>query len=169
MTLKFLSLSGVILFFSILVFGCQQVDDEGKKHEKTNEEKFGINHPKIQYPPEDAVKNGDIVYLFGEISNLEKFENFIQNIHAETGDEIRITLYTIEGDPTFYNLHFDGKSIHYAYDPSQDRFGDFGADVQSTACSNLVSEIVEDGIEYHLEGCHDEIIGDTFHFLVTQN
>lgn len=147
-----------ILFSLLILIGCQEV-----------EKKWEINNPKIPYLPQEAIENGDVVSLLGEISHVDNFENFIRNVHAKTEDEIRITMYTTEGDPIFYNLYFDGKMIQYGYDPSQDRFGDFGADTQITACSNLVSKTVEERVEYYLDACDDEIIGDTFHFSVAQD
>ena len=63
------------LLFQVVIFiGCQQED--------------GANNPKKPYHPEKAIENGDVVNLHGEISNLEKFENFLENIKSGSKDEI---------------------------------------------------------------------------------
>lgn len=165
MTLQKVCLYFIFLVLSVLLVGCQQVNNS-----ENTEEKIDIHNPKIPYSPEEARKNGDVVSVFGQISNLESLDNFVENIEIETMetiDAILIAKYTIEGDPIFYNLQYDGKFIHYAYEPSQDRFGDFGVEIKTTTCSNLVSENREDGVEYYLEGCDSEI-GDTFQFLIVQ-
>ncbi|QPQ33119.1 DUF4362 domain-containing protein [Lysinibacillus sp. JNUCC 51] len=47
------------------------------------------------------------------MSNLDRFESFIENVESGVKDEIRISMYTIEEDPIFYNLNYNGNKIQY--------------------------------------------------------
>ena len=40
----------------------------------------GANNPKKPYHSGKGIENGDVVNLHGQISNLERFENFVGNI-----------------------------------------------------------------------------------------
>jgi hypothetical protein len=58
------------------------------------------------YNPSDE----DIVDSHGEITNLEKFMKFVENVNQGIEDKIRVVRYTIEGDPMLHDLDFDGKT-----------------------------------------------------------
>ena len=75
------------------------------------------------YNPEDAIKNGDVVNVQGQEYNAEKLDQFMENIKNNKNDKIRITMYTIEGDPILIDLEYDGKRIFYTYDNTRDGFG----------------------------------------------
>lgn len=123
-------------------------------------------NPKAPYPAEKAIQNGDIVSSHGEISNLDKFTQFIENMNKGVKDHVRITMYTDEGDPIFYYLDYDGNKIQYTYDATHDRFG--GSIKESTTCSKLVSAKVEKGVEYHFSNCSTDI-GNNFIFRTPQH
>ena len=142
-----------------MLLGCQQESEIVKENE--------IDTPTTSYSPEEAIENGDVVNLHGEISNLQRFETFIEKVKHDAEDEIRITIYTVEGAPIFYNLHYDGSKIQYTYDNSQDGFAGSEKGIESTSCSNIVSKSVENGVKYLLSECSSNV-GDTFDFLVSE-
>ncbi|WHY66813.1 DUF4362 domain-containing protein [Neobacillus sp. SuZ13] len=148
MKIKGLFVFSTVLLLMLLI-GCQQSDN-----------------PKKPYRSEEAIKNGDIVNAHGKISNLEKFNLFIEHVNKGVKDKVRITSYTIEGDPIFYNLDYNGKEIKYTYDASQDSYGASGK--QSATCSDIVSSNNENGVEYHLSKCSSDV-GNTFNFQVPNN
>jgi hypothetical protein len=47
------------------------------------------------YNPSDE----DIVDSHGEITNIEKFMKFVENVNHGREDKIRVVRYTTEGDP----------------------------------------------------------------------
>lgn len=155
----------VILSFSLLV-GCQD-NSESAIVKNNNEEVVPSipDNPKKPYRSEEAIKNGDVVNIHGEISNLEKFESFIDNVGAKKKDNIRITIYTTEGDPIFFNLQYDGKNIQYTFDNSQDGFAGEDKGKQSTTCSKIEKKGADTGVEYYLSGCSSDV-GNTFYFNV---
>ncbi len=139
------------MFLLIGLLGCQQNSES--------------NNPKKPYDSEEAIENGDVVNRHGEISNLEKFENFIKNVESGAKDKIRITMYTHEGDPIFDNLNYDGNKIQYTHDDSQDGYAGSEKGIKSTSCSNIESRNNEDGVEYYLSECSSEV-GNTFNFRI---
>jgi hypothetical protein len=118
------------------------------------------------YDYDTAIDHGDIVDLHGNLKNIERLEEFYQNLLLKNKDKIRITRFTIEGDPIFNDLEFDGNEIKYNYDNSKDKFGK--TNKRSTTCKSLKITKIENGIEYSLEGCYgkNKEIGENFKFLV---
>lgn len=109
---------GLILVLNMsLIVGCQSktiVDDNGNSNIKVNETPYTI---------EEALNNGDIVNVHGNITNYEKLEAFMENINNKIEDNIKIVQYTIEGDPIIIELKYDGKDLSYKYDNTRDKFG----------------------------------------------
>ncbi|WP_238378745.1 DUF4362 domain-containing protein [Halalkalibacillus sediminis] len=112
------------------------------------------------------VREGDVtVNQGGEISNLNEFNNFIENVENEDKDTVRIVRYTTEGDPIFLTLEYNGEDIKYTYDNSQDEYAGSDKGEKSTTCANLESSNTEDGIEYHLSDCSSDF-GNYFNFKI---
>ncbi|MEG0773855.1 DUF4362 domain-containing protein [Clostridium sp.] len=68
------------------------------------------------YNHELAIKNGDVVGLHGLGYNVYKLDDFIEGFKNNTltlGDMVRVTRYTIEGDPVIFDLIIsdDGSSL----------------------------------------------------------
>nr|WP_246120444.1 DUF4362 domain-containing protein [Cohnella terricola] len=110
----------------------------------------------IRYGPEQAISNGDIVNLHGELSNLQKWTQFVDQVRQGNRGEAHLTTYTIEGDPIFQDLLFDGEVIQFAFDNTMDGFG---TPTRSNAfCKNLE----EDDQVFTLSKCDRE--GPAFYF-----
>ncbi|MFC3801150.1 DUF4362 domain-containing protein [Cohnella sp. GCM10012308] len=115
------------------------------------------------YEVEQAVENGDVVNVHGKMYNLDKWKLFLANLETGVANQVRITQYTIEGDPIFYELVYDGAEVlAYTYDNSRDGFGS-DAGRPSTICRGIaIEENKESGPHYKLTGC-DADIGNTFY------
>jgi hypothetical protein len=118
------------------------------------------------YDYNTAVKNGDIVDLHGKVTNVDRLKEFIKNIESKHKDKIRITQFTTEGDPIFYNLDYNGKDIKYKYDNSKDKYG--ASNVKATHCKSLIQSKYETGVELKLNGCYgnNNEIGLAFKFKI---
>lgn len=104
----------------------------------------------LDYTPEQAAANGDIVNVHGKPTNLDNWTEFVEQVRSGNLAEAHITAYTIEGDPIFEDLLFDGQAIQYTYDNSMDGFG---VPRRSTDfCKNLE----QDGSRYTLSKCDDD-------------
>lgn len=114
------------------------------------------------YDVEAAIRQGEIVDLHGQVSNAQKLEEFNQNILQNVKDKIRITRFTVEGDPIFYDIQFNGKEIKFRSDRSKDKHGT--GKRQSTSCESFLTRETRNGIEYSFDGCSgkNEDIGNNF-------
>lgn len=112
-----------------------------------------IGCSKGAYSSEDAIKRGDIVYQV-EVANLERFEDFLNNLSNKKDDTIRVTSYTHEGNPIFQDLQFDGKAIQYTYDNSNDEYAGKDKGIAKDVCSEIMKKENEQGeVEFFVSGC----------------
>lgn len=103
--------------------------------------------------------------VHGKMYNLDKWKLFLANIDVGVPDQVRITQYTTEGDPIFYELVYDGAEvITYTFDNSMDGFGrDLGR--PSTLCRGIeLEESKELGSHYELTGCDNDETSNSFWF-----
>ncbi|WP_338555314.1 DUF4362 domain-containing protein [Paenibacillus sp. KS-LC4] len=125
---------------------------------------LGSVFPKVEepYQAEQAADNGDVVHVHGRYYNLDIWDAFIENISLKQSGKVRLTQYTIEGDPIFYELVYNGDAILYTFDNGMDAFGsDLGR--PSTICEGIGTKQTERGDEvYTLLGCDQEDTAETF-------
>ncbi|WP_139492841.1 DUF4362 domain-containing protein [Brevibacillus dissolubilis] len=118
------------------------------------------------YPPDKAKEAGDVVNVHGRFTNLEKFTAFLEHVDKHKPDQIKITSYTIEGDPVFDELDYDGQTIKHRYDNSMDHYAGTGNAKENTAtCQGIVAREAEQGKEYFLTGCDGEREERFFFFI----
>lgn len=96
--------------------------ESGERKTTENDVKEALKVP-LKYNADAAIKNGDIVNLHGEITNIDRFKAFIKNIDSGKTDLIRITSYTVEGDPIITVVYYDGNKIECYEDNTRDAFG----------------------------------------------
>ncbi|QGQ96499.1 DUF4362 domain-containing protein [Paenibacillus psychroresistens] len=120
------------------------------------------------YNPAKATKRGDIVDIHGKVTNEARLDIFINSVKDKKMDKIRITRYTIEGDPLYFDFTYDGQTIKYKYDNSNDKFG--SSDVRSTVCKDFTKTEEAKMINYKLEGCSGKNadIGAGFGFSINK-
>ena len=120
------------------------------------------------YDADQAAANGDVVNLHGKMYNFDKWTLFLRNLDMGVPNQVRITQYTDEGDPIFYELVYDGaEAIAYTYDNSRDGFGS-NAGRPSTVCRGIeLEKNIEFGSHYKLTGCDNET-GNTFWFTTIE-
>jgi hypothetical protein len=118
------------------------------------------------YNYETAIENGDIVDLHGDVKNAERLEKFYENLSLTIKDKIRITQFTIEGDPLFNDFEYNGKEIKFTYDNSKDKHGT--PNKRTTTCKSLINTKMDNGIVYTLDGCYgkNKEIGQNFKYLI---
>lgn len=110
----------------------------------------------IRYEPE---KHGDVIQGVVETTNLEAWHTFMEQVAQARPASVQIAAYTVEGDPIFHNLDYDGRVIHYLFDNFQDGYG--LAERKVETCDRVVSDRrVEKhwdwtGTVYGLDGCDE--------------
>ncbi|KOS69342.1 hypothetical protein AEA09_12745 [Lysinibacillus contaminans] len=106
------------------------------------------------YDSTEAIKRGDITFSPKGVHSLDRFEQFLNNVSTNKEDAVRVTSYTIEGDPIFEDLQYDGEKIQYSYDNSNDAFGGNDKGIDSDVCTEIISKVNEQGKEeYYITGC----------------
>ena len=75
------------------------------------------------YSREDAIANGDYVYTSKGYANEDKMTAFLDSVNAKKSAVIRITQYTVEGDPIIADVVFDGSIFTVRNDTTRDKFG----------------------------------------------
>ncbi|WP_180955406.1 DUF4362 domain-containing protein [Peribacillus deserti] len=66
------------------------------------------------------VAEDDVVAANIGVTNIELLDQFVENVQKNKKDSVRVIHYTMEGDPIFQTLHFNGKNIDYTYDSTED-------------------------------------------------
>lgn len=105
---------------------------------------------------EEASDKGYVVYGYSEILNYDLLEEFVQAYEQNDNAEVKLAVYTIEGDPIFHTLSYKDKQIEYTYDSRQDENGK--KEKVSTSCTGLIST---DHV-YYLSSCAETDIGQRF-------
>ena len=105
------------------------------------------------YNSEKAVLNGDVVNMHGPVYNYPVFESFLENVKKKEAAVVRIANYTLEGDPTLYNLAFEGSSIDLEIDRSKNKNRENDPAKVNMTCTDLVAEEGQQLFVYTLKGC----------------
>ncbi|MDP9702310.1 DUF4362 domain-containing protein [Paenibacillus polysaccharolyticus] len=110
---------------------------------------------------EQAEESGDVVFLHGEMRNQEKWESFLQNVKKDQPDHVRVTMYTIEGDPIIHELIYDGTLFQSTYDATRDKYGS-REEIMTNTCKGLELTKMERGESvYVLTNCEKQ---NSFYF-----
>ncbi|MEK3913500.1 DUF4362 domain-containing protein [Paenibacillus sp. FSL H7-0331] len=156
----------IYIFFPLIILLLTACNDSNSQVVYSHESDF----PKVTKPyrAEKAIQNGDVVNVHGKFTNLDKWHQFMEGVTTNQAGKVRITQYTIEGDPIFYELTYNGKLIKYTFDNSMDAFG---SDLKrpTTNCKAIEKKKSEQGQEgYVLNECENNQTGKTFWFVETQ-
>jgi hypothetical protein len=103
----------------------------------------GISH-KIDQEQDVISSNGS------GIRNLDKLDSFMKR---GSGSQ-RIVHYTIEGDPIFTDVRYDGSRLNLRYDTTEDAFG--SGKVDTYVCNELVRTEEDHLLKYTLKGCGED-------------
>ena len=109
------------------------------------------------YDSEKAVLNGDVVNMHGPVYNYPEFETFLESLEMKEAATVRIANYTLEGDPTLYNLTSEGTTIDLEIDRSKNKDrGENPVKVNMT-CTSLLEEEGQQLFVYTLKGCDSSV------------
>nr|WP_154984630.1 DUF4362 domain-containing protein [Paenibacillus xylanexedens] len=144
---------------TVLVTGCSSNDPQQTVDPVEKRSPF----PAIVEPHngEQAEESGDVVFLLGEMRNRDKWESFMQNVKKNQPDHVRVTMYTIEGDPIIHELIYDGTLFQSTYDATRDTYGS-REEIMTNTCNGLELTKVERGESvYVLTNCEKQ---NSFYF-----
>lgn len=104
------------------------------------------------------ISNKDIVEANGRLENIERLDSFVKNVNQKMKDKVRLVRYTIEGDPIFHTLDYDGSKLSLTLDTTEDKFGQ--GEVKTYDCTSIKKEETNVQTQYFLEGCPNKEIGE---------
>ncbi|TBL71191.1 DUF4362 domain-containing protein [Paenibacillus thalictri] len=119
----------------------------------------GAKPPRTEYGSRiervlDKLHGDEVEDVHGNIANKTKLESFISHIRSYTPDRMRITRFTIEGDPIFYDIVYDGKQYLLSIDNSEDAFaGSDSKQPKTYTCGGLAETSAEEVTHYALTAC----------------
>jgi len=99
--------------------------------------------------------NEDIIDKLGEVTNLERFVDFLINVNGKLHDKIRIVSYTTEGGQILKDLVFDGNNIMYTIDSTRDHYGQ--QLVTATTCQSIEKIESSELTVYKINECEEEL------------
>jgi hypothetical protein len=99
----------------------------------------------------NSAKNNEIINIHGNVKNLDRLDLFVENVATKKSDDIKITHYTIEGDPIYDEVTFDGKQLSITNDNSEDKFG--SGEIFTYTCKSMTKNESETELEYLLTYC----------------
>lgn len=100
-------------------------------------------------------KKSDIIVKISGESNLDKFQQFLTHVKNGKADKVRIVHYTVEGDPIFQTLDYDGININYLFDNSNDKFSGSQKGKKSDVCKGIMEEKSNGAVSYKLGECKE--------------
>lgn len=143
---------GLITIVFVLLSACQSEEDSTHK-------------------PYEPTAN-EVVQSHGGIEHLERLDQFVKNVNSGKKDKIRLIQYTIEGDPIYNDLTFDGYKLTIKEDTREDKFGQ--GIVNTFLCKGIQKQESTTSTKYIVEECpnlgelltisHDVDQQDTFDF-----
>ncbi|WP_066174477.1 DUF4362 domain-containing protein [Bacillus marinisedimentorum] len=120
---------------AFIIAGCQP--DESTTAQK----------PSLEYNQSPS----DIVDMQGEITNMDTFFTFLENVSEGKKDKIRVVRYMEEGDPMLHDLDYDGKAIISTTDTRRDTYG--SGKITTASCESVTTEETAERTDYILTGC----------------
>ncbi|UPK44892.1 DUF4362 domain-containing protein [Paenibacillus pabuli] len=146
--------SMLILSLAIMLLtACESNDETTNISVSTN------SFPEIIEPhnPEQAEQSGDVVVLLEGMRNQDKWKTFVKNVKNKHQDQVRVTMYTLEGGAIIHELIYDGSAIQSTYDDSRDAYGSKQGRKTNT-CKGIGTMKSEQGrVFYVLTDCEKEV------------
>jgi hypothetical protein len=140
--LVFKKITSLVLFTFLTVFisGCG-LDKDVAGDKPTNS---GQN----KKPASNEVKE-----IHGMMENIERLNLFVENVQTGKDDKVRLTRYTIEGDPIYHDLAYHDSKLTIKIDTTEDKFGQ--GEVTTYVCKGIQKQESETETKYILEECPD--------------
>lgn len=109
----------------------------------------------------EKLSHNEVIDRHGQVENLERLNIFVEKVQSGSNDKIKLIRYTIEGDPIYHNLDFDGTSLTLTYDNTEDKFGQ--GEVTTYTCKNMTKYESNTETKYMLQGCPNPNMGEILH------
>lgn len=108
--------------------------------------------------PSNQPKLDEIIDKHGQVENRERLNEFVEMVRLNQKDKVRLTRYTIEGDPIYHDLDFDGGKLTLTIDTTEDQYGQ--GNVTTYECKGITLSESDTETKYLLEGCANGQTGE---------
>jgi hypothetical protein len=113
--------------------------------------------PAVVHPPnEPSAPKGEVIDSHGNVKSLEHMDAFLSQIKKNETSSLRVTHYTIEGDPIYNDLSYSNHKLELRYDTSKDKFSGGAERVKTYSCESLERNETDTFLKYTLTGCTGE-------------
>jgi hypothetical protein len=122
---------GLITIVFVLLSACQREDESTQK----------------LYKP----TANEVVEAHGGLENIKRLDLFVKNVNSGKKDRVRLTRFTIEGDPIYYDLTYNGSKLKIKEDTREDKFGQ--GKVNTFLCKSIQKQESTTSTKYIVEEC----------------
>jgi hypothetical protein len=102
---------------------------------------------------ESGSGRSEVVNIHGSVSHLDRMDAFVEKASRGENASVRVTQYTIEGDPIYFDLTAKEGRIDAGYDTSKDKFGGSGPKVTTYSCARIERTETTTSLAYTLREC----------------
>ncbi|WML57706.1 DUF4362 domain-containing protein [Neobacillus sp. PS2-9] len=95
----------------------------------------------------------EVVEVHGRLENIKRLDLYVKNMNSGKKDKVRLIRYTIEGDPIYYDLAYDGSKFTIKRDTTEDKYG--GGEVITYSCKSIQTLESNTSTKYMVEECPD--------------
>jgi ribosome assembly protein YihI (activator of Der GTPase) len=113
----------------------------------------GTNSSSVSKKPgtRNTLEDHKVINMHGNVENIERLDLFVDKVKTGENDEIEITHYTIEGDPIYDKINFDGEQLTITHDNTEDEYG--SKEIMTYTCENMTRKESETALTYTLMDC----------------
>ncbi|ETI70757.1 DUF4362 domain-containing protein [Neobacillus vireti] len=133
---------------SIILIALMAVFISGCGLDKGTASDLPANSGQNKKPSSNEVKE-----IHGMMENIERLNLFVDNAQTGKDDKIRLTRYTIEGDPIFHDLAYHDSKLTVKIDTTEDKFGQ--GEISTYVCKGIRKHESETETKFILEECPD--------------
>jgi hypothetical protein len=93
----------------------------------------------------------EVVEVHGRLENIKRLDLFVKNMNSGKKDKVRLIRFTIEGDPIYYDLTYDGSKFTIKRDTREDQYGQ--GEVNTYLCKSIQKQESNTSMKYIVEEC----------------
>jgi hypothetical protein len=103
---------------------------------------------------DNAAMIGEVIDMHGQVEHLDKLDVFGHQATSGQPAAVRVTRYTIEGDPIYHDIHFANGHYQLRYDTTNDKFGK--GEVNTYTCQSFHKLESATEVSYKLDECSNK-------------
>ncbi|WP_066070305.1 DUF4362 domain-containing protein [Neobacillus soli] len=136
--IKRIFLLGLITVLCAFITACQE--------DRANSDNQPHNNGQNDRPANNEIKD-----MHGMVENIERLDLFVKNMQSGKKDKVRLTRFTIEGDPIFHDLDYNGSKLEIKVDTTKDKFGQ--GEIITYVCKGIQKHESNTETKYSLIEC----------------